>query len=139
MPVRKMPNPSEEMLSETAQALSEIARKLATHSTDNDAEARSLEESREALLRLSQKLENWRAQEEKSATETVRLRQKILDALARGGPALPIELAAATLSLPEEVQPVLEELERDDLIQIRGVKGGQLVSLTARGRMEVRH
>lgn len=42
-----------------------------------------------------------------------------LDALARGGPALPIELAAATLSLPEEVQPALEAMDREGLIQIR--------------------
>ncbi|MCS7252143.1 MAG: hypothetical protein RMK32_05995 [Anaerolineae bacterium] len=70
------------------------------------------------------------------ASENDRLRQEILDVLRRGGPALPIELAAATLSLLDEVRPVLEEMQREGLIEIRDVRAGQLVALTARGRQE---
>jgi len=66
------------------------------------------------------------------------LRRQILNDLLRKGPALPIELAAVTLSLPEEVQPVLDAMAREGLIDIEEMAGGRLVTITARGRAEAR-
>lgn len=136
---------SESSLTRAAQALSEIARELSKVSNTlaacaerDSAEAKALGASQKALVRLSRRLDNWPDQESEATTEAAHLRKKILRALARGGPALPIELAAATLSLPEEIQPVLETMDREGLIEIRGVRGGRLVTLTARGRMEAR-
>jgi predicted ArsR family transcriptional regulator len=67
-----------------------------------------------------------------------RLRREILQALQRRGAALPIELAALTLSFVDEIRPVLEELEAEGLIELRNVRGGPLVALTARGREQLR-
>jgi len=134
-------------LAGTAQALAEIARQLSQFSNalaacvkNDSAEAETLAASQEALARLSQQLENWQVQETAAYAQAQRaahLRKAVLDALFRGGPALPIELAAVTLSLPDEIRPVLDEMKREELIEIRNVRGGQLVSLTARGRQEV--
>jgi hypothetical protein len=65
-----------------------------------------------------------------------KLRREILDTLRRVGPALFPEPAAATLSLPEEIRPVLQAMEREGLVEIRTLRGWQLVSLTDRGRRE---
>lgn len=70
------------------------------------------------------------------AKQTALLRQEILENLLRKGPALPIELAAATLSLPEEIQPVLERMVKEGLIEIRETGRGRLVTLTLQGRVE---
>ena len=132
---------SQSTLSETARALSEIAEQLQRVSSalaasveGESTEAEALGASQEALADVARRLENWQAQEHTSAD----LREKLLNVLARGGPALPIELAAATLSLPEEIRPVLVAMEKEGLVNIREVKGGQLVTLTARGRSATR-
>lgn len=57
------------------------------------------------------------------------LRQEILRALERRSPLLPIELAAVTLSLPEEIQPVLSELEREGLIEVHEGPRGRWITL----------
>lgn len=125
-------------LADIARELGRISSALAACAERDSAEAKALGASQKALVRLSRRLDNWPDQESEATTEAAHLRKKILRALARGGPALPIELAAATLSLPEEIQPVLETMDREGLIEIRGVRGGRLVTLTARGRMEAR-
>ena len=134
---------SEPQLAEAAQALSRIAEelsrvssRLATRVEEDSAEAELLGESHEALETLSQELGKWQVHDAAAAKRAVQLRRRILQDLLHRGPALPIELAAATLSLPEEIQPVLQDLAQEDLIEIREVKGGRLVALTARGKLE---
>lgn len=133
---------SEHPLADAAQALSEIARELghisrtlATGVEDESPEAKVLGKTEETLASLSRELDKWRVEE---TGGVARLRQQILSNLLRRGPALPIELAAVTLSLPEEVQPVLEAMEREGLIAIEEMEGGRLVTITARGRAEAR-
>lgn len=136
---------SEPQLAEAVQALSRIARelslvssRLAAHVEEDSEEAELLGKSQKALTSLSRDLGKWESQEKNvvAAGRTTQLRHRILQDLLRRGPALPIELAAATLSLPEEIQPVLQDLAKEDLIEIREVKGGRLVTLTAKGRRE---
>jgi hypothetical protein len=140
--------PEPESVAEAVQALSEIAKQLSEVSSTLLAACRegqgppaeALSASQEALAHLSQRLDDWEAQgKAKAAAEsqrTARLRKEILGSLLRRGPAFPVELAAATLSVPEEVRSVLDEMDREGLIEIREVKGGQLVALTAKGRQE---
>ncbi len=128
--------------SESAPTLAEIARELerlgaALAECARRGDPRTLREVQEAQAQLSQRLgelQNRGTTDE--ARRTARLRRAVLEALRRGGPALPIELAAVTLSLPDEIQPVLQEMERDGLIEFRNVQGGRLVNLTDRGRQE---
>ena len=126
-------------LSRIARELEEISQRLSTRVEGGSPEAEVLSRSGEELAHLSQALDNLQAQETGAAAqaeELARLRREILENLLRKGPALPIELAAATLSLPEEVQPVLEEMEREGLIAIEELESGRLITITARGRAE---
>jgi len=120
-------------LAEIARELGRLTEALAARTQGSEAEA--LQETREALNRLAQQLENRPADEEE-ARRASRLQKAVLEALRRGGPALFPELAAATLSLPDEIRPVLQEMEREGLVEIRTLRGWQLVSLTDRGRRE---
>jgi hypothetical protein len=143
MSTSRIPEPQ---LTEAAQALSRIAEelsrvssRLAARAEEGSDEAELLGESQKVLTSLSQELGEWDAPKKGTTAHTARtaqLRHRILQDLLRRGPALPIELAAATLSLPEEIQPILQDLTQEDLIEIREVKGGRLVTLTARGRRE---
>lgn len=127
--------------SETVPTLAEIARELERLGTAlaecaRRGDARTLREVQKASAQLSQRLGELHNRGATEARRTGRLRRAVLEALRRGGPALPIELAAVTLSLPDEIQPVLQEMERDGLIEFRDVRGGRLVALTGRGRQE---
>lgn len=139
------PKTSRASLAEVAQALSRIARELsqvscalAADAGSDAAEPESRPTPQETATALSSHPSDHLHLQETPHGQTARLRKEILEALMRRGPALPIELAATTLSLPEEIQPVLKEMDREGLIQIRVVQGGQLVTLTAKGRLEVR-
>ncbi len=130
---------SQEM-ADTARALADIARELgrisgalAARVKGNPAEAEALASSQEALDRISRQLDEWPTS---GTPGEERLRREILDTLRRSGPALFPELAAATLSLPDEIRPVLQEMEREGLVEIRTMRGWPLVSLTERGRRE---
>lgn len=114
-------------LSSIARQLSEISRKLAAALEGEKGTV--LEESGVALEQISQRMEKEQ--------ERTRLRRDILMALRQRGPALPIELAAETLSLPEEIAPLLEQMEREGVITIREISGGQLVALTPKGSLEL--
>lgn len=70
--------------------------------------------------------------------ETASLRKAVLENLHRRGPTLLPELAAATLSLPDEIRPVLQAMEEEGLVEIQTVRGWDVVSLTARGRNAIR-
>jgi hypothetical protein len=130
---------SQEM-ADTARALANIARELSRLSSalaacakGNPAEAEVLASSQETLDRISRQLDDWTTS---GTPGQEKLRREILDTLRRNGPALFPELAAATLSLPDEIRPVLQEMEREGLVEIRTLKGWQLVSLTDQGRRE---
>jgi DNA-binding MarR family transcriptional regulator len=62
---------------------------------------------------------------------------KLLDALWRKGPAMPMELAVRTLSLPEEINQPLEQLEKKGLVEVESIDGGaiaqSLVFLSKKG------
>lgn len=110
MSVIRAPNGSEHPLADAARALSEIARELgqisrtlATRVEDESPEAEALGRAEEALVGLSRELDDWQHLEAGTTAEaerSARLRRQILNDLLRKGPALPIELAAVTLSLP---------------------------------------
>jgi DNA-binding GntR family transcriptional regulator len=127
-------------MADTARALADIARELSRLSSalaacakGNPADVEVLTSSQEALDRISRQLDDWTTS---STSGQEKLRQEILDTLRRDGPALFPELAAATLSLPDEIRPVLQAMEREGLVEIRTMRGWQLVSLTDRGRRE---
>lgn len=127
---------------DVVQTLDEISRQLsrivANYRSVPQAEA--LRSSQEKLESVSRELRNPRAKEtaETKGRSPERLRREILGALQRGGPALFPELAAVTLSLPDEIRPVLQDMERDGLVEIQTLRGWQRVSLTARGRQEAK-
>ncbi len=140
--------PEPKSVEEAIQALSDIVKKLSEVSSallvacaeGQDQQRETLDASQKALTHLSQRLEDWEAREGPKPAEEVqraeRLRKGILASLLRRGPALPVELAAATLSLPEEVQSILIAMDEEGLVEIREVRGGQLVTLTPKGRQE---
>lgn len=130
-------NETAQALSEIAEELSRISRNLAAQAADDETEQGSLLKSQESLNFTAQTLGHLSRQMHEHQ-RSARLRREILASLARRGPALPVELAAATLSLPTEIQPVLEEMNEEGLIEIRPVRGGQLVTLTAKGWQETR-
>lgn len=128
---------------EAARSLAEIARELgrlseALAECARRGDTKTLRETGEALTRLSQRLEEEPSREaaDAEARRTAHLRQAVLEALRRGGPALFPELAAVTLSLPDEIRPVLQTMEKEGLVEIRTLQGWQLVALTPRGRQE---
>jgi predicted transcriptional regulator len=69
------------------------------------------------------------------------LRKSILIELLRRGRAFPVELAAATFTFVENIQPVLEDLEKEGLVRIRQVAGVgmEVIELTPKGRDAIRH
>ena len=62
---------------------------------------------------------------------------RLLDALWRKGPAMPMELAVRTMSLPEDITQPLAQLEQKGLIEVEDFDGGsvaqKLVFLSKRG------
>ncbi len=127
-------------LTEAAQALTRVAKTLASHVPESAPEMATLDEQMDSLTAIVHTLESQReeeAQRAETARQRAQLRQAILAALSRG-PALPVELAAATLSLPDEIRPVLYELQQEGLVAVREAGVGQLIALTARGRQALR-
>ncbi len=61
------------------------------------------------------------------------LQEQVLRELARGGPALPLELAAALLVSPRRLNGVLNAMQRLGLIEMRAERGGTLIRLTPEG------
>lgn len=127
---------------DVVQTIDEISRQLSQIVAHyrHVPQAEALRSSQEKLESVSRELRNPRAKEaaETKGRSPERLRREILDALKRGGPALFPELAAATLSLPDEIQPVLQDMVRDGLVEIQNLRGWKRVSLTARGRQEAK-
>ncbi len=68
------------------------------------------------------------------AAASEHLKQAVLQELARGGPAMPLELAAALLVSPAELRPVVDELEKQGLVEVQNLKEGALIRLTRRGK-----
>jgi len=99
-------------------------------------EAEALKSSQEKLENISRELKQAKGTAETGSPRSEQLRRDILRVLRRGGPALFTELAAVTLSLPDEIRPVLQTMEREGLVEIRTLQGWQQVFLTARGRQE---
>ncbi len=77
--------------------------------------------------------------QETADQKMTRLRKAILENLHRRGPTLLPELAAATLSLPDEIRPVLQAMEEEGLVEIQTTRGWAVVSLTTRGRDAIRN
>lgn len=129
-------------LTQTAQALQQIARQLSeiakTLSSQGvaPAQAKGLEESALALEEATRNITRGLEENARDAERRNWLRQAILRELLRGGPALPMELAASVFAFVEDIQPVLAELERHGLVQIRRVAGADVIELTAQGRHE---
>lgn len=123
-------------LTEATRALTRLAQDLALRVPESEPERAALNDQVESLEAIEQALEEQQeaeAREARATRERVDLRRSIMSALRRG-PALPVELAAVTLHLPEEIRPVLDELREEELVAIRDAGGGQLVTLTAKGR-----
>jgi len=129
-------------LADIARELSRISRALAVRAEENSPEAESLKASQSTLANLARQLEEEALGQERADLadqETARLRRAVLENLHRRGPALFPELAAATLSLPDEIRPVLQAMAREGLVEIQTLRGWEMVSLTARGRDAVRN
>lgn len=122
------PEEDEVTLSEIAQMLKELKELKEALKSQAETASQAREGGSEAT----------RAQLAQESKDLLVLRQEILYNLLQKGPALPIELAAATLSLPEEIQPVLDMMQKEGVIEIRETGRGRLVTLTARGRDEAR-
>ncbi len=118
-------------LADIARQLSQLSNTLAAYAKGNSPEAEALTTSQHALDRITRALE-----ESPARAEAQRLRREVLNTLLRNGPALFPELAAATLSLPDEIRPVVQAMEQEGLVEIQTVRGWQRVALTARGRQE---
>ena len=120
-----------ETLQRIAQQLAQLAQSLGKLEDATD-QAQELAKSAQMLETVSRDMrDNIRSNE-----EHLQLRSAILTELLRGGPALPLELAASILTFVEDIQPVLEELEREGLIQVRRVVGADVIELTPSGREE---
>jgi len=59
---------------------------------------------------------------------------KLLQALLRKGPALPVELAVRTFSYPEEIATPLEALEQQGYIERQKLRKGEMFVLTRKGQ-----
>ncbi len=121
-------------LAEISVQLSQIVVNYCAHGDVPEAEA--LKSSQEKLENISRELKQAKGTAETGSPRSEQLRRDILRVLRRGGPALFTELAAVTLSLPDEIRPVLQTMEREGLVEIRTLHGWQQVVLTARGRQE---
>jgi len=59
---------------------------------------------------------------------------KLLQALLRKGPALPVELAVRTFSYLEEIATPLEALEQQGYIERQKLRKGEMFVLTRKGQ-----
>ncbi|MCX8068379.1 MAG: hypothetical protein N3B68_11350 [Anaerolineae bacterium] len=132
------------LLAEVVRDLNRISQVLAACVLENSPEAEGLRATQNTLADLAQRLETGAAGQSQGSArptdqETVRLRKAVLENLHRRGPALFPELAAATLSLPDEIRPVLRAMEQEGLVEIQKVRGWETIFLTARGREAARN
>ena len=58
---------------------------------------------------------------------------RLLQALRKKGPALPVELAVRTYSFPEEIAEPLANLEQNGLVVRQVMKTGEMIVLTKKG------
>ena len=131
-------------LTQVTRTLEQVARVLAQRVPPASEARRVLADTEQTLGAIASHLEYAQTQAQASearardAEARKRLRREVLTVLYHRGAMLPIELAAATLSMPEELQPVLEELERDGLVEIHEGRPGYWVDLTPKGRALVK-
>jgi DNA-binding MarR family transcriptional regulator len=75
------------------------------------------------------------------ATELSEKEELLLQALLKKGPALPVELAARTLSFPDEVSASIRALADRGLVEIeplaRGRLGGKIIYLSEKGKQHL--
>jgi DNA-binding MarR family transcriptional regulator len=80
-------------------------------------------------------LENVTAQ---AADQKVEAQEtKLLQALLKKGPALPVELAVRTYSFPEEISAPLEALEQEGYVERQKLQKGEMFVLTNKGAKRV--
>jgi DNA-binding MarR family transcriptional regulator len=94
-------------------------------------EGRPLEEQPESLEEeelLAERL----SEKEEEMTEAL-LEMSLLRALYEKGPALPVELAVRTYSLPDEISAPLQSLEGHGYIARQRMKKGEMYVLTKEG------
>ena len=58
---------------------------------------------------------------------------RLLQALRKKGPALPVELAVRTYSFPEEIAEPLANLEQNGLVVRQTMRTGEMIVLTKKG------
>ena len=58
---------------------------------------------------------------------------RLLQALRKKGPALPVELAVRAYSFPEEIAEPLANLEQNGLVVRQVMKTGEMIVLTKKG------
>ncbi|MCP4537598.1 MAG: hypothetical protein GY832_10660 [Chloroflexi bacterium] len=58
---------------------------------------------------------------------------RLLRALRKKGPALPVELAVRTYSFPEEIAEPLASLEQNGLVVRQTMRTGEMIVLTKKG------
>ncbi len=119
-------------LADIARRLAEISERLAARAGEEEGE--ELRAVSQALAETAQDMEAVQAR----AEQEQRLRREVLEALAKRGSLLTIELEAATLSLPDELAPVLQSLVDEGLVEVQPIQGGEVVTLTRKGRDAVR-
>ena len=121
-----------------AQQLEALSTRLAQMPAGEEGEA-EVQAAREALARFRTLLgpdaaEQAAAQAQAQAAMAERLKHEVLQELLRGGPAMPMELAAALLITPSELRPIVDELEKQGLIEVQNLEEGALIRLTRRGK-----
>lgn len=129
-------------LKEVSQTLKAVARQLEALAAQ--LEQASPEERSRIEAEVTRTLETLRggpsetakdeAPAQETAAESERLQQEVLRELARGGPAVPLELAAALLAPPDRLQAVLGEMQTTGLVEVRSMPEGNLIRLTPQGR-----
>ena len=133
-----------QQLTTVARTLEQIAHQLANQVNASSEEGQTVRETERALGDIASQLAHTeqavKAAQERQATQEQQrdLRRAVLRALYRRGAMLPIEVAAATLSMPEEIRPVLQELAQEGLIEIHEGRRGRWISLTAYGHEEAK-
>lgn len=129
-----------QQLTTVARRLEQIAHQLANQVNASSEEGQTVRETERALGDIASQLAHTeqavKAAQERQATQEQQrdLRRAVLRALYRRGAMLPIEVAAATLSMPEEIRPVLQELAQEGLIEIHEGPPSRWVDLTPMGR-----
>lgn len=80
-----------------------------------------------------QPLEEESPDEEELVPSGEEIELNLLRALLEKGPALPVELAVRTFSLPDEISDPLQDLESNGFIARQQMKRGEMYVLTKEG------